>query len=200
MQINESNETNEVNESNESNEVRYSDVLEIEKELDRLYERVGDMYLPRSPERREYRKCGIKQIQDKRLFLRIEEALFEIKNVPRQVLAKYAKINRYEFFFAYAQIRSAGWILIPIKGHKYRYKLYSPDKNFNRKKCVSDSAFLQFVSADENVCEYLSQCIGDKNGAFAVTDGEAFLVLSVSLFRSAQELALPYIARVERRR
>ncbi|KAI5170766.1 hypothetical protein NEFER03_0225 [Nematocida sp. LUAm3] len=145
----------------------------IDAELLEKFAKQEDLYVPKDPGRQEYRKVGIKK--DKTLYLSIEEALFEIKEAPETALNEYAQSLGYEFFIAYKKIRETGWIL--MREEKYMYRMFAPDKHFDRKTKES-SLFLMMVSCDSPLEKNHFIKVPSKDMVLAICDGDTFLLVS----------------------
>lgn len=171
----------------------------IEKEIEERFTKEGEYYTPLDPGRQEYRKCGVKE---KCLKLSIEEVLFDLipKTGSKEEINRYAIRTGYIHFLTYASIRSMGWVLIPYREGseeessietRYIYRMYRPDKNFNRNKS-EEIGFLVIVEPNDTYSPMLFERISSKRIIFAVSDGESFSLVEGEIFTSGSSLLSDY--------
>lgn len=147
----------------------------VEDLLRRSFDLESGYFIPKSPERQEFRKCGIKYPEEKqgKLRLGIEEALFELPEIPVEKRDRYAIREGYKYFGVYHEMRKLGWILIPHKTRKYFYELHKPNKHHNRKTAQTNTYFL-IVSPNEMLhLEYFA-LIPEGKLVFGVAVGGSF--------------------------
>lgn len=177
----------------------------IEEEINRRFLKKGAYYIPIDPGRQEYRKCGIKE---ECLLLSIEEALFDLisPSEPKENIGKYAEKKGYRHFLAYASIRQMGWILIPWRpdekekeksfyrsiSTQYIYKIYRPDKNFNRKKSEEIGYLIMVLPSDKYTPAYFTET-RSRQIVFAVSDNDSFVLIDGKLFEEKCALFSEYV-------
>ncbi|KAI5146123.1 hypothetical protein NEPAR05_1906 [Nematocida parisii] len=186
---------------------------ESTKEIERLildkFIPDGINYIPKDPGRQQYRKCGIKE---EKLILALEEVLFDILSpeINQLDVNEYAINSGYKHFLTYREIRKAGWILIPntlpilpiteifitekrssCYNPRYFYKVYQPDKHFNRKNSKLYGYLLIVTPLDIFTQEVFSYT-ENLPLLIAVSDGDTFTVIKSNNFGSIPTLLSEY--------
>lgn len=143
-------------------------------------------FVPRSPGRQEYRKCGVKS---ERLELRIEEVLYECHRrgcAEMDALVEYSAANGHRYFAEYKDVRDHGYILIPSasSAEAPRYVMYRPDKHFNRKTSPPLGS-LFFVGPDEDALGLVRRIKGGSGllprSFFLVSDSGEYVILDLEV-------------------
>ncbi|KAI5192682.1 hypothetical protein NEMIN01_2149 [Nematocida minor] len=166
----------------------------IEEEINKRFTKTESHYAPIDPGRQEYRKCGVKE---EVLKLAIEEVLFDVCPAIQNMkeVAEYAAMMGYLHFPTYYTIRKAGWVLIPHapteNSAKYVYKMYSPDKNFNRNRSEMKS-YLKIVTPTDRFTSALFEDLATDAVVFAISDNDTFVLIDAKGFVDASSLLSEY--------
>ncbi|KAI5137594.1 hypothetical protein NEAUS05_2247 [Nematocida ausubeli] len=182
-------------------------INEIQDRINDRFVKIGENYTPKDPGRQEFRKCGVKRNE---LTLTIEEVLYDVAVTNEEIHAAeiYATQAGYQHFLTYHAIRRSGWILIKedIKTEvnndisrsnlniytKYFYKLYQPDKNFNRKISTHISHLL-IVTPFHTFSSEIFSALETESLVFAVSHQNTFTIISATQFPTAESLLSNYI-------
>ncbi|KAI5159723.1 hypothetical protein NEAUS03_0533 [Nematocida ausubeli] len=188
------------------NSTKTRSIDEIQNRIEDRFMKTGENYTPKDPGRQEFRKCGVKRSS---LTLTIEEVLYDVAVTNEEIQAAeiYATQAGYMHFLTYHAIRRSGWILIKenirtevpkditrsnLNIHtKYFYKLYKPDKNFNRQKSTHISHLL-IVTPFHTFSSEIFSALGTESLVFAVSHENTFTIISANLFPTANSLLSEY--------
>ncbi|KAI5181898.1 hypothetical protein NEOKW01_2054 [Nematocida sp. AWRm80] len=164
--------------------------MDIKSIISKYYKIDNNKYIPMEIGRQEYRIVGNKI--GNRIEMRIEEVLFTLEKYSKiSNLNEYSISNEYIHYNTYRSLRLLGYILIRVDSYKYIYRVYRPDKNYNRNK-IYKYMYMIIVLPEESINREIYGILGVEEVILCISDNNTYILVKSSIYNSVNSLLEEY--------